>query len=175
MATYSLKDGLRFNGPALITGGSAWFPESGWLASLLGLAWLALWRERDTEQQAAFGQAAEAFIACPQEALSECGLLDFFPPSERGRLEPARPGLHDGQVRHLREMIETQNGQPTMADIVIHSTEMHGNPCLMIQLRAVEENEPAHPPAHADGSVWRRDALLQGVANATNRLMQPGS
>lgn len=120
-------------------------------------------------------QAAEAFIACPQEALSECGLLDFFPPSERGRLEQALTGLHDGQVRHLREMIETQNGQPTMADIVIHSTEMHGNPCLMIQLRAVEENEPAHPPAHADGSVWRRDALLQGVANATNRLMQPGS
>lgn len=60
MATYSFEDGfgLRFNGPALITGDPAWFPESG-LATLLGLALvgaLAWALTRKNEREAAFRQ-----------------------------------------------------------------------------------------------------------------------
>src|SRR5690606_21669578 len=111
-------------------------------------------------------QAAEAFMTCSQEVLAGCSLLDFFPSGERDRLEQALTGLRDGQVRRLREMIESQGGQLTAADLVVHATEMHGSPSLVIQLRAADEHEPAQPPANANGAVWRRDALLQGVANA---------
>ena len=118
-------------------------------------------------------QAAETYTACPSEVLAGYTLLDFFLPPERERLAQAMFPLQEGQVRRLREAFCVGDGKTCGTDIFVHATRLHDEPCLVVQLRTLDELERIH--STENGTGWRRDALLQGVANATNRLMQPGS
>lgn len=118
-------------------------------------------------------QAAGRLLACPVERLAERSLIDFFLPTERARLEQALLGVRDGHVRHLQEALEVDGSGIVMADITAHATFLHGGPTLVVNLLHASEHES--PAQSVNGQGSRRDALLQGVANATNRLMQPGS
>lgn len=129
--------------------------------------------DRATLQIQYANRAAERMVVCPTECLAERSLLDFFLPAERARLEQALLGLRDGQVRRLREMMKVDGSRIIVAELAAHATCLHDAPTLVVDLRLSGEQDSAAQSANGQGV--RRDALLQGVANATNRLMQPGS
>jgi len=138
-----------------------------------GLSSALMVLDRATLQILYANEAAEQFTGCSAPTLAERTLGDFFLPDERARLEQALLHLRDGQVRRLRETVKAAGGIAIAVEITAHPARLNGSSALIIDLRLADDGTSDAPPA--SGKEFRRDALLQGVANATNRLMQPGS
>lgn len=107
------------------------------------------------------------------EALVGRALLDFFAPAERERLSRALGTLHEGQTLQLREALRQDSGPALEAAIGVRAARLDGQARLLLEIRVSD-------PPGADGCPFapaaaRQAVLLQGVANATQRLMQAGS
>ncbi|MCZ2099863.1 MAG: GAF domain-containing protein [Anaerolineae bacterium] len=117
--------------------------------------------------------AAERLIGSSGEALAGRALVDFCLPSEQKRVEQALRDLRTGQSLRLRETLRVSGDREVEAEIIVHVTLLEDEPSFLVDLRSLEIEREAKNLIQP--AATRHEALLQGVANATNRLMQPGS